>query len=129
MQDLGAAACRWVSRKCRGDIPLDQRANGGELGRERVRDAIDLIRGEPLAWSLGGKQYGAASDLLAQSGERRRKVCGHRRLAIGGYAELSRKERRTKLSQHAGDLAARWPVACRHRTTRKGSVSGGECAT
>jgi hypothetical protein len=30
-----------------------------------MRDAIDLIRGEPLTWSLGGEQYGAASNLFA----------------------------------------------------------------
>ena len=72
MQDLGTAAGRRVSRKRRGDIPLDQRANGGELGGERVHDAINLIWSEPLTWSLSGEEHGAASDLLAQSGERRR---------------------------------------------------------
>ena len=54
MQDLGAAAGRWVSRKGRGNIPLDQRTNGWELGRERVRHAINLIWSEPLARSLSG---------------------------------------------------------------------------
>jgi len=128
MQDLGTAAGRWVSRKGRGDIPLNQRANSGELSSERARHAIDLIWSESLTWSLGSKQHGAASDLLAQSGECRRKVCGNRRLTICGNAEFTRKERRTKLGQHAGDLTTRWSVACRHRTTREGSVGGGQCA-
>jgi hypothetical protein len=129
MQDLGTAASRWVTRKGRGDIPLNQRTNSGEFGSERTRHAVDLIWSESFTWSLGGKQHGAASDLLAQPGERRRKVCGYRRLTICGNAEFSRKERRTKLGQHAGDLTARWAVACRHRTTREGSVGGGQRAT
>jgi hypothetical protein len=129
MQDLGTAAGRRISSKGRSDIPLDQRANSGELGSECVHDAIDLIWSEPLARSLGSKQHGAAPDLLAQSSERRRKVCGYRRLTIGSNAEFTRKERRTQLGQHAGDLSARWSVACRHRTTREGSVGGGQCAT
>ena len=129
MQDLGTAPGRWVSRKGRGDIPFNQRANSGERGGERVRHTIDLIWSEPLARSLGSKQHDAASDLLAQSGERRRKVCRYRRLTIRGNAEFTRKERRTKLGQHAGDLTPGWAVARRHRTTREGSVSGGQCAT
>jgi hypothetical protein len=129
MQDLGTAAGRRVSRKGCGNIPLNQRANSGELGSERVRHAINLIWSESLTWSLGGEEHAAASDLLAQSGERRCKVCGNRRLAICGNAEFTRKERRTKLGQHAGDLTARWAVACRHRTTREGSVGGGQRAT
>jgi hypothetical protein len=128
MQDLGTATSRWVTRKGRGDIPLNQRANSGEFGSERTRHAIDLICSEPLARSLGGEEHGAASDLLAQSGKRRRKVCSYRRPTICGNAEFTRKERRTKLGQHAGDLAARWSVARRHRTTREGSVGGGQCA-
>jgi hypothetical protein len=71
-----------------------------------LHDAIDLIGGEPLTWSLGGEQYGAASDLFAQAGKCRGEVCGNRRLSIGGDAELARKECRTKLGQHAGNLAA-----------------------
>ena len=54
---------------------------------------------------------------------------GHRRLTISSNAEFTRKERGTKLSQHAGNLPARWPVACRHRTAREGSVSGGQRTT
>jgi hypothetical protein len=129
MQDLGTAAGRWVSRKRRSDISLNQRANRRKLGSERVRHAVDLIWSEPLAWSLGSKQHGAASDLLTQSGERHREMCGYRRLTIGRNAEFTWEERRTKLGQHAGDLTARWAVARRHRTTREGGVGGGQCAT
>jgi hypothetical protein len=106
MQDLGTAAGRWVSRKGCGNIPLNQRANSGELGSERVRHAINLIWSESLTWSLGGEQHGAASDLFAQAGKCRGEVCGNRRLTIGGNAELARKECRTKFGQHAGNLAA-----------------------
>ena len=56
-------------------------------------------------------------------------MCGYRRLTIGRNAKLSRKECGTKLGQHASDLTARWAVARRHRTTREGSVDGGQCAT
>jgi len=56
-------------------------------------------------------------------------VCRYRRLTIGRNAEFTREERRTQLGQHAGDLTARWSVACRHRTAREGSVGGGQCAT
>jgi hypothetical protein len=128
MQDLGTAASRWVTRKGRGDIPFNQRTNRGELGRKCVRHAIDLICSEPLARSLGGEEHGAASDLLAQSGKRRGEMCGHCHIAIGRNAELAWKECRAKFSQHAGNLATRWSVARRHRTTREGSVGGGQCA-
>jgi hypothetical protein len=129
MQDFRTATCRWISRKRRGDVPFNQCANGRELGSERVRDAIDLIRGEPLTRPLGGKQHGASSDLLAQTGERRGEMCGHCHIAIGRNAELAWKECRAKFSQHAGNLATRWAVARRHRATRKGGIGGGECAT
>jgi hypothetical protein len=129
MQNLRAAACCWVSRKRCGDIAFNQRANRGKLGRECARDAIDLIRGEPLTRPLGGKQHRASSDLLAQTGERRGEMCGHCHIAIGRNAELAWKECRAKFSQHAGNLATRWAVARRHRATRKGGIGGGECAT
>jgi hypothetical protein len=90
---------------------------------------IDLIRGEPLAWSLCGEQHRTPSNLLAQSCKCRRKVRRHCPLAIGSNAELARKEGRTKFGQHAGDLAARWSVARRHRATRKSSVGGGQRPT
>jgi hypothetical protein len=105
MQDLGTAAGRRVSRKGRGDIPLNQRTNSGELGSERARHAVDLIWSESLAWSLRGKQDRAAANLFTQPCERRRKVCGYRRLTICGNAELAWKECRTKFGEYARDLA------------------------
>jgi hypothetical protein len=129
MQDLGTAARRRIARKRRGDIPLNQCANSGQLGCERVRDTIDLIRGEPLTWSLGGEQYGAASNLFAQAGKGRGEMCGNRRLTIGGNAELARKECGTKFGQHASNLTTRWAVARRHRTASKGSIGSGQFTT
>ena len=46
---------------------------------------------------------------------------------ISGDAELTREECGTQFGQHSGNLATRWAVACRHRTTRKGGVGGGQC--
>jgi hypothetical protein len=53
----------------------------------------------------------------------------HSRLAIGGNTELARKECCTKFGQHAGDLAARWSVARRHRTAREGGIGSGQRTT
>jgi hypothetical protein len=94
-----------------------------------VRDAINLIRCEPFTWSLGGEQHRAASDLLAQAGERRGEMRGHCRITIGRNAEFARKECRTKFGQHAGNLATRWAVARRHRATREGGIGSGKRAT
>jgi hypothetical protein len=56
-------------------------------------------------------------------------VCGYRCLTIGCNAKLTREECGPKLSQHAGNLTARWAVACGHRTTREGGVGGDQRAT
>jgi hypothetical protein len=129
MQNLRTAACRWVTGKGRGDIAFNERANRGELGRKCARDAIDLIRGEPFAWSLCRKQHGAASNLLAQTDECRTQVCGNRRITISGHTKLARKECRAQFGQHAGNLAARWAVARRHRTAREGGIGSGQFTT
>jgi hypothetical protein len=71
-----------------------------------LHDAIDLIRGEPLTWSLGGEQHSAASNLFAQASECCGEMRGNRRLTISGNAELARKECRAKFGQHARNLAA-----------------------